>query len=910
LNVAFVRGLQEYRMFAKATWQATTNHRLAFSVNYDPQEYLNEGLSSFTQEEAGYTLKAGGTVLALRDTAVLSPMVALETTLSSFDGRPALEPNLARDTNDNGLLYYDRNDNGVMEATERDPGEDVDGDGVFDVVEPFVRFGLSPSTDRDGDGHRTPFFGCEGLLREDKDCDGHLDRIAEVDLNGDGFLNNNEDLDDDFRWDDGTEDRNQNGKLDDTPRPTSLYPYGELSPERPDLDYDVSATNGVISGPYYKEESDRRQRLGLRQDLSVYVAGSHGSHDIKTGWIAEREQFERTATPGMITSLPETIWCDVGVDRRCRNAQLRANATSVRILLPTETTVQNEATGVGTGIYVQDNFKPVPSLNIAVGLRFDREKAESFGYTSFDPAPERALFDRLRALSGAEVGHEDFQQGNNDGLNNFGFLRDPMFYVLGDARQNTAFISDPLRIAAISRLTRHHSLNDFQSQTLGGLFSELFENGVLNQERLIALGVNPQMREKFAITNNNLAPRLSVSWDPWQDGKTKLFGTWGRYYDRLFLNTVIGEEGPDYLGRYYEFNHDGLTLQRLGSSFITVGATPNRHIGKARSRAAPSATQVDRSLRTPFSDEWTLGFQREISPEVALSVTYIDRKYRDQLQDIDINHTLRYDPVTGEPFDRDGILLTNPSGGGGGGTLQVGDGRPDLYLLNPFFNQILRIGNYNESFYHGVELMILRRLSRRWQLQGSYTYSRAMGEAEDFQSRLGNDPSTVESEFGYLDYDQRHVVKLHMMTYLPHDWQVGSAVTWASGLPYSIISRFFALDNEKYLQLRTRFGYTAFDNNNAARFVSVSRNSERNDATLDLNLSLRKTFVMGKTTAAGFLEVFNVLNSGDLRIYSYEPSKGDITQLDAALLDSVAPVTVDGERRFGRRFQVGMQFQF
>src|SRR2546426_1874825 len=73
LNVAFVKGLREYRQFAKVTWQATTNHRLALSVNYDPQEYLNEGLNSFTREETGFTTKAGGTLLTMRDTAILSP---------------------------------------------------------------------------------------------------------------------------------------------------------------------------------------------------------------------------------------------------------------------------------------------------------------------------------------------------------------------------------------------------------------------------------------------------------------------------------------------------------------------------------------------------------------------------------------------------------------------------------------------------------------------------------------------------------------------------------------------------------------------------------------------------------------------------------------------------------------------
>jgi outer membrane receptor protein involved in Fe transport len=251
--------------------------------------------------------------------------------------------------------------------------------------------------------------------------------------------------------------------------------------------------------------------------------------------------------------------------------------------------------------------------------------------------------------------------------------------------------------------------------------------------------------------------------------------------------------------------------------------------------------------------------------------------------------------------DRIGRLVT-------GGTLRIGDGKPDLYLLNPFFNQLLRVANFNEAYYRGIEVQLTRRLSRRWQMQASYSYSRATGAAEDFQSRLGNDPSNVESEFGYLDYDQRHVAKLYMMTYLPHDWQVGSAVTWASGLPYSIISRFFALDNEDYLQLRTRFGATEIDSSVGSRFVGERRNSERNDATLDINVNLRKTFVVGKTTAAAFMEVFNLLNANDLRLFSYEPNKGDFSQIDTALL--ALPIQTDGERRFGRRFQVGIQFQF
>jgi hypothetical protein len=294
----------------------------------------------------------------------------------------------------------------------------------------------------------------------------------------------------------------------------------------------------------------------------------------------------------------------------------------------------------------------------------------------------------------------------------------------------------------------------------------------------------------------------------------------------------------------------------------------------------------------------------EIAPELALSVSYISRRYRDQLQDIDVNHTLRFNPETGEPFDLFGqikVLIGNTR-------RPVPDGRPDLFLLNPFFNQVLRVGNSNEARYRAIEVALRKRLSRRWQMQGSYTYSRAVGAAEDFQSRLGNDPSTVESEFGYLDYDQRHVVKVFATTYLPHDWQAGASATWASGLPYSIVSRFFALDNEGYQQFRTRFGTTVVDPVTGPRFERAGRNSQRNESTLDLNLNLRKSFVLGRTAAAAFVEIFNVLNTDDLRVFTYEPNKGEFKPGDGILLAS--PLQLDAERRFGRRFQIGLQIEF
>jgi outer membrane receptor protein involved in Fe transport len=890
LSAAFVTSVKELREFLKLTWQAGANHRLALSVNYDPQQYLNQGLNSLTREESGFTTRQGGPVVTLKVTSVLSPLVALETSLSSFDERPARVPTLEPDTNHDGVMYIDRNGNGFHEATERDPGEDYDADGRFDVFEKDNNGNgrVDPGEDLDGDGRLTqpargPLGGgCEGTLREDQDCDGRIDFVDE-DTNHNGRLDLGEDIDGDGRLDPGTEDRNGNQTLDDTPVPKSLYPYGELTPRPPDRDYTIDQRTRIVSGPFYQDFADQRRRFTLRQDLTTHVPDYWGSHDLKFGFVYERENFERRteARDVLAPFVP---------------ASPREGPGTVRAILPAESDFRNSATEVSGALYAQDTYRPFPNLSLGAGVRFDRELVESFGYTPFDPAKERAIYDRISDLAGAERGKNDFLEGDNDGLQNLGILSDPMFSASGDPNGVAAFLVTPLYNAAIGHLTRHHLDSTFSSQRLASIFPDVIKNGLVDPVALLAHGVVPQRREPFALTNNNLAPRLSIAWDPMSNGRTKVFATWGRYYDKLFLNTVVGEEGPDTLDRYYALDPDG----------ITGAGTPDHQIGSLFSSSPPSTTQVDRGLETPFSDEFTFGFERELAPEVAVSVTYVNRRFRRQIQDVDVNHALRLDPTTHQPRDDFGLLNLDPANPGSNGLGPRSDGRPDLYIRNFFFNEVLRIGNFNEARYHAIELEVLRRLSRRWQLQASYTYSRAVGSAEDFQSRLGNDPSTVALEFGYLDFDQRHVVKVNTMTYLPHDWQVGFSATWSSGLPYSVISRFFSLDNVGYQQFRTLYGFTDAGPS-GPEFHPLRRNARRNPSTYDLNLHARRAFVWGHTSGSVFLEVFNLLNADDLRIFSYDPTRSDrLTQADL----NTQALQLDAQRRFGRRFQVGLQFQF
>jgi len=944
LSTAFLTGVKEWREFAKATWQATPALRLALSVNHDPQEYTNQGLNSVTREEAGFALDAGGLLATARAVGVLSPTVALETTASWFEGRPALVPNLAPDTNGNGYMYVDRDANGFFDADERDPGEDYDRDGRFDVFEDYITpngkldaYEVCCFYDRvlqqevctcptpgptfidedvDGDRKLTPPEGCEGAGREDADCDGHLDRINE-DVNRNGRLEPSEDLDADGRLDPGTEDRNGDRRLNDLPAPPGTYPYGQMKPTPQDRDYTIDLTSGFVNGPYFESYDDSRTRASLRQDLSIFTA-LKGTHDIRAGYLVEREAFDRDNTAQDIVGLRDPGYETGKLIDKIRHPELNIVCNPyteycvdpmegrITVSLPVNRVTSEEASSLSTGLYVQDLYKPYPGLALGLGLRFDRESASTDGYSAFDPRAERVLFDRLNAFAGRERGLDDEIAGNGDGVQSMGLKSDPLF--AGSATSLDWLednLIDPLGRAALKRLTLPRSSVDFFSASLAQQFPEIFAGGTIDLDALRALGVQVQAPEPFTVTNNNLAPRLSISWDPFGDGRTRTWATWGRYYDKLFLGSVSAEQGTERVLRYYVYDRTGIE----GNDPEAVH-TPNHNISTLLSKAPPSVTQVDRGLQTPYCDEATAGFEREIAPDVALAVRYIRRRYRDQLQDIDVNHQVRVNRATGRPLDRLGQLVEIPSEipGVPGSLLRVRDGRPDLFINDPFFNEILRIGNYNVAAYNALEIELRKRLSRRWELHGSYTYSRARGDAEDFQSRLGNDPSTASVEAGYLDFDQRHVVKLNGVTFLPNDWQLGMAATWSSGLPYSAVSRFFALDNADYQQYRTLYGVVAREGD-ALVFQDEQRNSRRNGAVLDLNLRASKNFVVGRHAAGLFLEVFNLLNTDDLRIYTVDPSR--TSGFDPSGSVSVAgPLQLDATRRFGRRWQVGFQIAF
>ena len=893
LNQNFVVGTHGLRVFGKTTWQIDSANKLAFSLTVDRTTDENQGLDSVTAEESGYSFKRGGPTYALHETAVFGPNLLLDSSLGWFDNNFQRTPTLNPDTNHNGILTVDGradlggNQDGIDQASESDPGEDFDRDGRYDLFEDEDGDGrLGITEDRDLDGRLTAPIACEGVTHEDRNCNGKLD--AEKDKNLDGVLQLSEDIGipcgdpvlcpggvlpgtyHNGRFD--SEDANGSGGLDvvGTSGYTS-FPFwvdanqngdpdpGEFrAPLPPDRVY-IRDSSGRFSGPNPYESDDQRTRLTLREDLSLFVGDAGGTHDLKIGGIYEKEGYDASITQRPYLRIP----------RRRAASQLNPSQTAqggvVGFLgIPGE--VNNAAEGKNFGLYIQDTYKPLPNLTIGLGVRVDVEDLSSSGYGFFDPAAERREYNALVEIAGVDV--------SANGVKAAGLCSDPLYSCSGSAY--------PLRIADLYRdiltqapqhFTLHNSVVDILGPFVGNLLG-----GDADINELRSAGFKVRSPESLEIQNTNVAPRLSLTWDPWADGKSKAFASWGRFYDKLFLNTLTLEQGPDSVTRYYDFDEDGLDNS----------GRPDNQLGVPRSQSPPSAFQVDRSLSTPYTDELTLGFQREVAPEVSLGITYIRRDFQNQLQDIDVNHyTIR--DATGRFVDLIGqdlavVLNGRPTG------MRVPDGVPDLYIQDFFFNRIFRLGNYNTQTYRGVELELVKRLSRKWQMEASYTFSRSQGDAENFLSENGDDPSLTEFEPGYLDYDQTHVFKLNATSFLPADWRLGGTIQYASGLPYSFIQEIESNDDVGYVQSRRLFGY--YHNG----FVPENRNIHRNHAAYQINVRTEKAFVMGKAAASAFFEIFNLLNTDDLRVYSIDTG--------------VSRLNTVGEREFGRRFQFGIQVNF
>ena len=263
-------------------------------------------------------------------------------------------------------------------------------------------------------------------------------------------------------------------------------------------------------------------------------------------------------------------------------------------------------------------------------------------------------------------------------------------------------------------------------------------------------GPPPVLRDRESTDNiydfKNVAPRLGLSYMLTEDGKTVARIAYGRYYQPISVET-LRRFGPDMpiLERTTEIfqvgpwssvdtNGDGEidTLETRSAARRIHGLTP---IGSETETDDPSWTlNVADDLKNQFTDQMTLNVAREVARNLSVSASYIYKRAGNLFANIPINE------VTGREWDYERIPFTTSSGQhvnlysvvfrdyNADGVL---DGEDVAWVGNHNTSRVQNMPAFDgvkpKRVYHGLQFVLNKRYSDRWQGLASVLYSNSDG---------------------------------------------------------------------------------------------------------------------------------------------------------------------------------------
>ncbi len=319
--------------------------------------------------------------------------------------------------------------------------------------------------------------------------------------------------------------------------------------------------------------------------------------------------------------------------------------------------------------------------------------------------------------------------------------------------------------------------------------------------------------------NNNWAPRLGLIWDVMNNGRSKAYANFGRFFEAIPMDINIRAYGGELVCFCYNQNPDAANWQP------DLSATPIR---RSTILGTPT-TPADPNLKGQHIDEFLLGYDQEISPNFAIGIKGTYRNLANVIEDMLVGNT-------------GGYKITNPGSGIG---REAG-----------FYEGGTVVTPTAKRTYKGVEIHANKHFSSNTQFFASYVWSRLEGNYDGtFQNSTGQLDPNINSAFDYADFivnntgllssDRTHQLKFYgsyMFTNgMMNGFNIGLATHYYSGTPLTAYGYSFAYSNwEYYLTKRGALG--------------------RGPADYEADLHFGFPLKTGPTTVNLIADVFNVLN--------------------------------------------------
>ncbi|HZS04254.1 MAG TPA: TonB-dependent receptor [Blastocatellia bacterium] len=237
---------------------------------------------------------------------------------------------------------------------------------------------------------------------------------------------------------------------------------------------------------------------------------------------------------------------------------------------------------------------------------------------------------------------------------------------------------------------------------------------------------------QFHRDPNNFSPRVGVAWNPDAAHRWVLRGAYGIYFDRYllaFLNQAVQKDGR----RGYEQVFNGAAAVGV----FNGGPRPAVFM--------PSIYRADPRLATPYSQQATTGIEHQLFSDITLSVNYLFVRGTKLARTRNVNLT---PPVILTSANAATLGINNPA--------PQQPGRPVFGpdRLDSRYDAIWQLEDAASSIYHGMTASLGRRLTRRFGLQTSYTLSKTIDDASDFDEQPQN-PYDLRAERALSRQDQR-----------------------------------------------------------------------------------------------------------------------------------------------------------
>jgi hypothetical protein len=311
--------------------------------------------------------------------------------------------------------------------------------------------------------------------------------------------------------------------------------------------------------------------------------------------------------------------------------------------------------------------------------------------------------------------------------------------------------------------------------------------------------------ERQTLTNAklNFAPRVGFVYDTIGDGSIVVRGGFGIYYsqivDNSFASYALGEPSgvftytatPGQVGFPASIAAAPLpafppgAVAPIRSLYVRPGqpAYLNQYFPTSVLNGYPSA------LLNPYSEEYTLGLEHRFASNWILSLDYVGT------HTLHINRPLDVDGPS--PFVRTAQNQTRTAQAANCTRpywiywySQHGTTCTTANINPPPYSVIQTDVNNGYLHYNALDLNVTHTFSHGFSALFSYTWSHTLDNVDpDTTSQNPNDTNfTQHTEYGPAIFDQRHRLVVSGVYVAPFKINIGGVGTFASGLPYNLVT--------------------------------------------------------------------------------------------------------------------------